>query len=224
MATLLAPIDCVDAAVQGGFSYGHGIVIVVAIGLTEAPYHDQYGAVIGADTQAVFVNSDQWSSRDRGWLQINDHWHPDVTDAEAFDPVQAAVAAFSISKQGSDFSPWATYGNGSGKFRLNMPIAWQAYFAWYARKQVADLQSQLAAVQAQLNSVTADDAAQTAKVASLQSQLDTANATLASTQQQLSDVAADRDSLKTSLANETALVATYQTAVTDIRNTLSTLA
>jgi len=37
------------------------------------------------DPKAVNINKD--GSRDRGLFQINDKWHPEVTDEQAFDPV-----------------------------------------------------------------------------------------------------------------------------------------
>jgi len=53
------------------------------------------------------------SSSDRGILQINDRWHPEVTDDEAFDPAAAFVAGYAVSHSGSDFTPWSTYKNGA---------------------------------------------------------------------------------------------------------------
>jgi hypothetical protein len=46
---------------------------------------------------------------DRGLWQISSKWHPEVSNAEAYDPVRATEAAYRISKQGTDFSPWAVY-------------------------------------------------------------------------------------------------------------------
>jgi len=63
------------------------------------------------NTHAVNVNGDK--SRDRGLFQINDRAHPDVSDACAFSPPCAASAAKRISKNWTDFTPWATYNNGA---------------------------------------------------------------------------------------------------------------
>jgi murein DD-endopeptidase MepM/ murein hydrolase activator NlpD len=73
------------------------------------------------DPAAVGVNQDQWRSRDRGLWQINDHWHPEVSDACAFDPGCNARAAYTISNGWTDFSPWATYQ--SGAYQRFMPSA-----------------------------------------------------------------------------------------------------
>lgn len=61
----------------------------------------------GGDTHARGVNSD--GSVDRGWFQINSRWHPEVPDAVAYGPPRGqALAAFAISKGGTDWSPWST--------------------------------------------------------------------------------------------------------------------
>lgn len=60
----------------------------------------------GYNPAARNVNSDQWSSVDRGLFQINNHWHPDVPDACAYNPVCAARAAYRISSSGTDFGAW----------------------------------------------------------------------------------------------------------------------
>lgn len=68
------------------------------------------------NTHAVGLNrgkNGQVVSRDRGLFQINDYWHPDISDSEAFNPVKAAKDAYKISKGGTDFSAWSTYNNGS---------------------------------------------------------------------------------------------------------------
>lgn len=70
------------------------------------------------DPRAVGVNSDRWRSRDRGLWQINDRWHPEVSDAEAFNPAQAAREAYRISSGGMSWSPWSTWKNGSAQRRF----------------------------------------------------------------------------------------------------------
>lgn len=64
-------------------------------------------------------NADQWRSIDRGLWQINDHWHPEVTDACAYDAACNARAAYAISNGWTDFSPWSTYQ--SGGYQQFMP-------------------------------------------------------------------------------------------------------
>jgi hypothetical protein len=67
----------------------------------------------GGDPAAVGTNSDQWRSRDRGLWQINDHWHPEVSDACAFDATCNARAAYVISNGWTDFHEWATFQSGA---------------------------------------------------------------------------------------------------------------
>ena len=88
------------AKYNGGFT-GEGLVISIAVSLAES----------SGWTQAVLVDSD--CSRDRGLWQINSYWHSEVTDAEAFDPPEAAQAAYNISSSGNDWSPWTTYQDGA---------------------------------------------------------------------------------------------------------------
>jgi len=67
---------------------------------------------------AKLVNSDQWHSVDRGLYQINDHWHPEVSDSCAYDATCNTRAALSISG-GSNWTPWHTYTSGAYKRYLS---------------------------------------------------------------------------------------------------------
>jgi hypothetical protein len=100
--------DLTRAASSAGFS-GASLVTAVAVSLAENG---------GRSLRAVGVNTDQWHSRDRGPWQINDHWHPDVSDSCAFDLNCSAQAAFKISNQGRSWTPWATFNNGAYKQHL----------------------------------------------------------------------------------------------------------
>jgi murein DD-endopeptidase MepM/ murein hydrolase activator NlpD len=65
----------------------------------------------GGRPDAVGVNDD--GSRDRGLWQINDRWHPEASDACAFDAACNAQAAYTISNGWTDFAPWTTYRTGA---------------------------------------------------------------------------------------------------------------
>ncbi len=54
-------------------------------------------------SKATYTNSD--GSEDRGMFMINDRWHPDVTDEQAFDPEFAANYAVKLYKT-AGMSPW----------------------------------------------------------------------------------------------------------------------
>jgi len=73
----------------------------------------------GGDTSAVHTNSDQWRSRDRGLWQLNDHWHPEVSDACAFDGLCNARAAYVLSNAWTDFGAWGSFT--SGAYQQFMP-------------------------------------------------------------------------------------------------------
>jgi hypothetical protein len=98
---------------KAGFR-GAGQTTVVAIAMAES----------GLDPAAINTNTD--GSVDRGILQINSRWHPEVTDACAFDPACAFRAAFAISHQGADFSPWSTYQSGAYRAHLAAAAGQQA--------------------------------------------------------------------------------------------------
>ena len=94
----LSDAQLAQVCARAGFR-GAALTNAVAVALAES----------GGDTQAVNVNSDATRSRDRGLFQINSRWHPEVTDAAAFDPAANAAAAYRISAGGTDWSQWSTW-------------------------------------------------------------------------------------------------------------------
>jgi hypothetical protein len=67
----------------------------------------------GRNPDAVNTVGNEPPSRDRGLWQINDHWHPEVTDECAFDPACSTAYAYKLSRGGTDFQPWVAYTNGA---------------------------------------------------------------------------------------------------------------
>lgn len=94
-------------AQAAGFS-GRSLDIILAIAQAES----------GLNTTATNTAGNS-AGTDRGILQINSVYHAEVTDAQAFDPAQAFVAGYRISRQGQDFTPWSTFKNGA--FRQYLP-------------------------------------------------------------------------------------------------------
>ncbi|GAA3433866.1 hypothetical protein [Kutzneria kofuensis] len=94
-----------------GFT-GDGLVNAVAVALAES----------SGFTKALLVNEN--CTRDRGLWQINDYWHPEVSEQQAFDPAQNAKAAFDISDQGTRWDQWSTWE--SGAYKDYLPDAEQA--------------------------------------------------------------------------------------------------
>lgn len=107
MSGRLTPAQIAQVARAAGF-IGAGLVTAVAVALAES----------GGNPRAVHVNADKYRSRDRGLWQINDHWHPEVSDAAAFDPASAAAAAYRISGGGRSWSAWSTYKSGAAAKQL----------------------------------------------------------------------------------------------------------
>lgn len=102
-------------AKQAGFSTSSAI-IATAIALAES----------SGVTDAKGYNrntSGGIDSVDRGVWQINNVWHPEISDTCAFDPACAARAAYTISNKGTDFHPWSTFS--SGIYTRDIPAAQQ---------------------------------------------------------------------------------------------------
>lgn len=66
--------------------------------------------------KATHTNTD--GSVDRGLWQINKRWHPDITDACAFNPACSTMAASRISGLGTNFGAWSCYKSGAYKQHL----------------------------------------------------------------------------------------------------------
>ena len=100
----MSPTDVAQIAYQAGFR-GAGLIYAVAVSLAE----DGSG-----NPNATNTTGNTPPSTDRGLWQINSYWHPEVTDAMAFDPLSAAQAAFRISNGGTDWSQWSTWPGAAG--------------------------------------------------------------------------------------------------------------
>lgn len=100
----LSSSQLTSIAQSAGFT-GAGLATIVAIALAES-----------GGNPAIRGGQDP---RDRGVLQINSYWHPEVSDACAFDPACAFKAAFGISSNGTNFSQWTTFQNGAYKSHLS---------------------------------------------------------------------------------------------------------
>ncbi|MFI9450804.1 FG-GAP-like repeat-containing protein [Amycolatopsis sp. NPDC052450] len=90
---------CVTVGRNAGFT-GENFVTAVAVAMAESR----------CDPLARGVNE---GSVDRGLWQINDFYHPEVSDACAYDAQCNANAAYRISESGNDWTQWATYNSGS---------------------------------------------------------------------------------------------------------------
>ena len=93
--------QAITYAKNAGFS-GDSLVNIVSIALAES----------GLDANAQNCNN-PGGSCDRGIVQVNSHWHPEVTDQCAYDPACAFKAAYSISDNGQTFTPWTTFTSGA---------------------------------------------------------------------------------------------------------------
>ena len=106
----MSPLAIARVAYEAGFRNA-GLQMAVAIAFAES----------GGHPLEISTNTDPGKTRDRGLWQINSYWHPEVSDARAFNPVTAAQATFVISRGGADWTPWSTFHNGA--FRAFLPVA-----------------------------------------------------------------------------------------------------
>lgn len=101
---------------EAGWKYADKLLIAVAVCLAEGngyveAVHVNDDAVLDADGNVITP-----ASTDYGLWQINDRYHPDVTQAQAFDPVFATAYAYQMYKKKSyTFTPWYAYTNGAWK-------------------------------------------------------------------------------------------------------------
>lgn len=106
--TQLTPAQILSDAQSAGFS-GSGLNTIAAIAEAESSGHTQ---------------AQQWgpwqNGVDRGIVQINSYYHPEVSNAQAFDPMQAFKAAYNISAGGTNFTPWSTFNSGAYKQDLGL--------------------------------------------------------------------------------------------------------
>jgi len=92
--TTLTPLQIAQYAQAAGFT-GNGLLTAVEIALQES----------GGDTSARNVNTD--GSIDRGLLQWNNFYHPEISDSCADDPACAMRAAYQATSGGIDWSAWS---------------------------------------------------------------------------------------------------------------------
>jgi hypothetical protein len=102
--TQLTDHELAEVAAGAGFA-GQALVLAIAVALAES----------AGRTDAVGTAGNHPPSRDRGLWQINSYWHPEVSDAQAFDPQACAAAAWRISSHGAAWTQWSTYNSGSYK-------------------------------------------------------------------------------------------------------------
>jgi hypothetical protein len=97
---------CARVGDRAGFPRNDTLVLAVAIALAESncvrTARGENGPTRGCGN----------GSTDRGLWQINDCWHPQVSDRCAYRAQCNADAAYRISSGGKDFTPWVTYNAG----------------------------------------------------------------------------------------------------------------
>jgi hypothetical protein len=99
--------------------------VAVAVALAES----------GGRTDAVRNNPGPPPSRDRGLWQINSRFHPDVTDAQAFNAAAATDVAHRLSSGGRSWTLWNSFRNNAYLRYLataRAAVARQSKPSWWA--------------------------------------------------------------------------------------------
>jgi hypothetical protein len=119
----LTVAEALDAAYAAGFHTVAQLRAVVGIGRAESSltskarrWHPEFGCRPASDVIGVQGPSSAWNAghtrqmnSDRGIWQISSHFWPQYTDAQTDSPRAAASVVWSISRHGTDFSPWNTW-------------------------------------------------------------------------------------------------------------------
>jgi len=97
----------IDLCAQDGYNAGfRGSYLVTAVAVAMAESRCNPGAVGSNPGDGGHC---PYGSLDRGLWQINSCWHPEVSEACAYDAQCNANAAYAISSGGTSWSQWSTY-------------------------------------------------------------------------------------------------------------------
>lgn len=80
---------------------------------------------------AYHVNTD--GSTDRGLFEINDRFHSDLSDEEAYQALPNAAYAWGLSKRGTNWTPWAAFNSGAYLVFVPIVAAVRALGTWRSR-------------------------------------------------------------------------------------------
>lgn len=101
---------------EAGWKDANNNLIATSVCLAES---NGYVEAVHVNKPAVLDEATgEWSDADEDWglWQINNKSHPEVTQAQAFDPVFATAYARKLYEgRGNSFSAWAAYTNGAWK-------------------------------------------------------------------------------------------------------------
>lgn len=118
-----APLDITKMTRDAGWMNQTNRAIAVAVCWAESRFNDQAineNKVVDPETGEERVDS-----IDRGLMQINSKWQPQVSEACAFDPICNLVEAHKIYVgRGYRFTAWSAYNNGSYRDYLDEAKLW----------------------------------------------------------------------------------------------------
>jgi hypothetical protein len=113
---------------------GHALSVAVAVMSAEsARYVESYHVNYPGSAQ---------ESTDRGLFQINDMYHPDLTDRHAYQAIPNARYALTLTgPEGSNFGAWAAYN--SGRYLYYLPFVWACRVRGRWKRKIHRVQEEL---------------------------------------------------------------------------------
>ncbi len=120
-------------------TYKHALALCSSVGFRKknlvtavALMCAESGRYVGAYHVNIDVETGEVDSTDRGLFQINDKWHPDLSDLEAYQAKCNAEYAFKMSS-GQNFGAWAAYNSGAHLKFVPIVAAVRALGTWRTR-------------------------------------------------------------------------------------------
>jgi uncharacterized coiled-coil protein SlyX len=172
-------IDVAQLVYEAGFPGGEASAITVAVCACESGRDPGFKKQITGDP----ATNPAVGSYDRGLCAINSYWHPEVSDACAFDPKCALKEMLRITEGGTDFGSFGCYT--TGQYISHMEAA---RVALDGADRVRKATAQIGALKAKLDAATSLIVTLQAQVASQDAQIDTLAASVAELDQQVLDL------------------------------------
>lgn len=164
---ILKPLQLMNAMQLAGWKYNAGLIEGYAIATAES----------GKDTAESYTNTD--GTVDRGLWMFNSRWHPEVSDACAYDEtgICSSVEALRVYRD-SGPDQWSAHAN--GRYRYFLEEARAAYALWICTYQTAPrLKSQIATDEATIATLQGTVEGLQTEVARLNAKIEAARTALA---------------------------------------------
>lgn len=126
---------CLALCHHAGFPAKH-LATAVAVMWAES---GRYPMAWNENTRTLPDGSLEVVSTDRGLFQINDRAHPNLSDEEAYNPLDNVSYAAGLSRNGANWSPWVAHDSGAYLKFVPPVLAVQALRTWRSRVPFVEL-------------------------------------------------------------------------------------